>query len=199
MKITSIAILFFMGANVIASAGECRDRFISILTDVAPKGPLKMIVTSHLNGATTMKSEFLQMGLDHWLNKGIEPQGMPSTLAYNHSMYNSFDNGKSWRKKSDLDAEKARRDSLKLLSEEVKSTRNAICGEVKIDGIAYDWVEADYNSLRDKETKYHNKYWINKETGWLAKTSNQIDNPNYKTLVIQTIDKAPNLSLPKPN
>lgn len=198
MNLITATTIVLICSNTVVLANECREKFITIAADATPKGPLKMVVTSFLNGKKTMKSNFFQLHVDHWLNEGLSPKGMPSTLAYQHSMYNSFDNGKSWKKVGDLDAEKGRREGLKQLMEDVKTTSNATCGEEVIEGVSYNWVEADYNSLKDEKTKYHNKYWTIAKTNWLAKTSSQIINPNYKTLVIQTIEKAPNLSLPTP-
>lgn len=119
MKSIVSAFMMFIAFADFSLATECRDKFISITTDVKQKGPLKMLVTSYLNGKKTMESNFFQAGLDHWLNEGISPKGMPSTLAYSHSMYNSFDSGKSWKKVGKLDAEKGRREAFKQLLEDV--------------------------------------------------------------------------------
>lgn len=188
-----------MSSNIIASAGECRDRFMEITSDTTPKGPVKMSVTSNFNDTFIMKSNYFEFELDHWMNEGLEPKGMPFTLAYNHAMYNSYDKGKTWKKVDGLDAEKARRESVILLVDELKSTNNAVCGEEEIDGVIYDWVEADYSSLQFENTKYYKKYWIERKTGWLAKIRNKIITKNDTNLVIRIIEKAPDLTLPKPN
>lgn len=198
MKKILAATFLLLCSTQLAQSDTCRDKFISIVTDQTPKGPIKTDATTKLDSGVVMKNKFYQTELDHWMSEGVEPKGMPWTLSYKHAMYTSVDKGKTWKKLKALDSEKARQDAWNNLVEEAKSTKNTLCGEEEIDGVVYDWVEGEYSSHLNAKAEYRNKYWVNRQTKWVTKAIYEVTGAKYKSTVSQLIEKAPDLSLPIP-
>ncbi len=190
------AIVLALGARP-AAADECLDRFVKILTDVSEKGPVKIRVTRQYKGIPSTENMHFSLNAGHWMSAMIRPANAPWSLGYKGALYTSTDKGKTWKKVREMQAQ-GPQERLKALRENAKTARNARCGQATLDGAPHDTVEGDYTHQQGTETEYHNKYWIRRDTGFIRKAIYTFKSPTITGRTIQLIEKAPGLTLPKP-
>ena len=188
------AALLHLGGSV-AMADACLDRFVEILTDRSDKGPVKAHVIQENAGAPAMENYHYSTSRDHWMTETIKPAGMAWSLGYKNVLYTSTDKGKTWQRVRTLEDEQS---TLKALRENARTARNAVCGKEDLDGVSHDTVEGDYTYRQNLKIEYHNKYWIDPETGFIRKSVYTFTAKNFKGRVVQLMEKAPGLSLPVP-
>ena len=191
-----VAALLASAAAFPASAETCREQFIRLLVEGNGDGAVKIHVTQEIKGAPASQNWFYQQMPGHWMTEMIEPAGQPWVLTHNDIMYTSSDNGESWTKlralDSDPDAARAQ------MEENAQTARNEICGNEELDGVAYDTVEADYDSLQGFKSENHHKYWVHPGTGFIAKAVYNLKAANFESTTTQLIEVAPDLDLPTP-
>ena len=91
----------------------------------------------------------------------------------------------------------ARNSVKKTMAEAATTVANEVCGEEEIDGVMHKTVEADYE-IPAYQTKHHQKYWFNPETGWISKAVTETSQSGFESVSTQLIEKAPDLELPTP-
>ena len=180
-----------------ATADECLDRFVKILTDVSEKGPVKIRVTQQYKGAPAMENMHYSLNSGHWMTKMLKPASAPWSLGYRSVLYTSTDRGKTWKKARVMQGQSPQA-KLKALQENAKTARNARCGQETLDGAAFDTVEGDYTHQQGMKIEYHNKYWIRKDDGFIRKAVYTFKARNISGRTTQLINKAPDLTLPRP-
>ncbi len=191
------ALLLFASAPT-ALAETCHEKFVRLLVHGnGADTPVKIHVTQEMKGGKPTTNYNHQIGPDHWMTEMIEPANASWTLVHDNTMYSSTDKGKSWQKVRTLDAAHSPEAVAKALQEDAKTARNAACGEDEVDGVAFDTVEADYTAFQGQYT-YHNRYWVDRETGWIARATYKTVGPNFEMFTTQVIEKAPGLTLPTP-
>ena len=79
--------------------------------------------------------------------------------------------GKSWQKVRTLDSAQNTDEATKKREDDAKSARNIACGEEEIDGVVYDVVEGDHTATAGMTLENHNKYWVARDSGWIARAS----------------------------
>lgn len=181
-----------------ASADACSEKFVKLFTDSSDKGPVTIHVTQENKGGMTTKNYSHQLSADHWMTEMIEPADMPWTLVYKKSMYMSADRGKSWTKVRAAAAAQSPEAGAETLKRMAKTVVNAACATDTIDGVTYDTVEADYESL-NITAEYHSKYWVHPDTGRIVKSVTVTHVTGQETTATQLISEAPDLKLPTPD
>ena len=197
MKVLIIAALVFSAALQSAVADECLDRFVKILMDVSEKGPVKIHVVQQYKGAPVMENMHYSLDSGYWMTEMIKPASAPWSLGYGNVLYTSSDKGRTWKKVRVMQGQ-APEAKLKALRENARTARNAKCGQESLDGAAYDTVEGDYTHQQNMKIEYHNKYWIRKDDGFIRKSVYTFKARNFSGRSTQLIEKAPDLTLPKP-
>ena len=196
--LTLAASALFLSVNLQpAMADECLDRFVKILTDISEKGPVRTHVIQQYKGAPATETYHYNLNAGHWMSEAIKPATGAWSLGYNNILFTSTDKGKTWKKVRVM-AGQSQQAKLKALQENAKTARNAKCGQETLDGVTYDTVEGDYTYLQNMKTEYHNKYWINRDTGFIRKAVYTFKASNFSGQTTQLIEKAPGLTLPTP-
>jgi hypothetical protein len=194
--ITALFILT-VASSTAASADSCRDRFIELFSDRAPKGPVKIHVTQEIKGGMSSKNYNYQSGTGDWMTEMIEPDNMQWTLVHDNVMYSSADKGKSWKKIRALDSNQNESTVKKDLADAAATVKNAECGNETLDGVMHKTVAADYDYPKYKST-HRDKYWVNPKTGWITKSVMQTKQSGFESTTTQVIEPAPGLELPTP-
>mgnify|MGYP000719459463 CR=1 FL=1 len=182
-----------------ALAETCQETFVRLLIDGNGDGPVKIHVTQEIKGAPTTKNYFYQVTPGHWMTEMIEPASQPWVLTWDDVMYTSADKGGTWTKLRDMDSAGNQDQARKNQEENAATARDAACATEEIDGVTYDVVEATYDTLQNFKTENHNKYWVNPETGFIAKAVYEMKGEGFESVTTQLIEPAPDLELPTPD
>lgn len=181
-----------------ASAETCQETFVRLLVEGNGDGPVKIHATQEIKGAPASTNYFYQAAPGHWMTEMIEPANQPWVLAHDDVMYTSADKGKTWTKLRDMDSAGNEDQARKNLEENAATARNAACGTEQIDGATYDVVEADYDTLQNFKTENHNKYWVDPQSGFIARAIYEMKGQGFESVTTQLIEAAPGLELPTP-
>ncbi|HOV04088.1 MAG TPA: hypothetical protein PLJ34_04730 [Hyphomicrobiales bacterium] len=199
MRSAIAAVLVLCAVSGPGLADECRDRFASLLAKGNPDDvAVKTHITQKVGGAPETRNYNYWDGTGDWMSEMIEPDNIPWSMARGDTLYMSTDKGKSWSKVRTLDAEQNKEDVDARRAEEAKTVRNTTCGEEEIDGVRYRVVEGDYTSMLPITYEHHNKYWLEPDTGWIARVSYETIGQGIEFSVLQVVERAPDLVLPKP-
>ena len=181
-----------------AFADDCRDRVVKLVIDSMTVKPSKGRLISEIKGGQSTENTFEMTAWNHTLFKSVKPAKAPWTLTYKGAMYQSSDKGKSWRKVHSFDAEKQRATQVKNVTAQAKSARNAVCGEEKYGDVMHDVLEADMTFPGPNSFDIHNKYWVDRKSGFVAKAVSRMKSKNFENVTTQTWVPAEGLSLPIP-
>ncbi len=182
----------------VASAKSCREKFVELLTKGNAEGPVKIHATQEIVGGPTTTNYFYQLETGHWMTEMIEPANQAWVLTYNDTMFTSNDKGETWQKLRELDSSANAENTNQNLLENAATTREEVCGSEEIDGVTYSTVEATYDHLQNFKTENRHKYWVDPDTGWIARAYYHIKATGFESKTTQLISKAPDLQLPKP-
>ena len=196
-SLLAAAVLALVPGAQPAVADACLDRFVKILTDVSEKGPVKIHVTQQYKGAPETENVHYSLSGDHWMTQMLKPANAPWSLGYKGALFTSSDKGKTWRKMRAMPMPTPE-ERLKALKKSAKTARNTKCGTEMLDGAIYDTVEGDYTFSGGMKIEYHHKYWITPDTGFIRKAVYTFRSRAISGQVTQFIEKAPGLTLPKP-
>ncbi len=181
-----------------AFANPCQEKFAQLLIHGNGDRPSIIRITTEPKGGQVSKNDFFFKTTGHWMTVMTEPANQPVTLAYDNKMYTSSDNGKSWKKIRDMDSEKNRLDNIRNQEANAKTIKNAVCGEELLDGVMHDTVEADFDTVQQYKSSNHYKYWVNRKTGRITKSTYDSKSSGYQSFTTQVIEDAPDLTLPMP-
>lgn len=179
-----------------ASAETCRDQFVRLLVEGNGDGAVKIHVTQEIKGAPASQNWFYQETPGHWMTEVVEPAGQPWVLTHDDVMYTSADKGESWTKLRDLDSDGS--GAKAQMEEDAQTARNEACGKEELDGVMFDTIEADYDSLQGFKSENHHKYWVHPETGFIARAVYHLKSESFESMTTQLIEAAPDLELPTP-
>ncbi len=196
-------LFFAVSALLVASvtpgfANPCHEKFAQLLIHGNGDRPSIIRITTEPKGGQVSKNDFFFKTTGHWMTVMTEPANQPVTLAYDNKMYTSSDNGKSWKKVRDMDSEKNRLDNIRNQEANAKTIKNAVCGEELLDGVMHDTIEADFDTVQQYKSSNHYKYWVNRETGRITKSTYDSKSSGYESFTTQVIEDAPDLTLPMP-
>ena len=198
MKLTFAVSVLLVASVTPGFANPCQEKFAQLLVHGNGDRPSIIRITTEPKGGQVSKNDFFFKTTGHWMTVMTEPANQPVTLAYNNKMYTSSDNGKSWKKVRDMDSEKNRLDNIKNQEANAKTIKNAVCGEELLDGVMHDTVEADFDTVQQYKSSNHYKYWVNRKTGRIAKSTYDSKSSGYESFTTQIIEDAPDLTLPMP-
>ena len=132
------------------------------------------------------------------MTKMVDPENQAWVLTHDNTMFTSTDKGQTWVKLRELDSEQNTETSKRNQAENAATTRDEVCGSEEINGVLHDTVAATYDTLQSFKAENHHKYWINPETGWIAKAYYHMKGSGFESKTTQLISKAPDLELPTP-
>nr|WP_321445749.1 hypothetical protein [uncultured Cohaesibacter sp.] len=193
-----LATSFMCLLPAISHAQTCLDRFKMLLENGNGDDPVKIHVTQEIVGGMKSTNYFYQAKPGHWMSEMIEPATMPWTLTYDNVMYSSADQGKSWTKVREMDSAANAKAAKEQMQANLKTARDAACSEEELDGVMHTTIEGAYTAAGGFKTENQNKYWVNPNTGFIAKAFYHMKADNFESKTTQMIEAAPDLDLPKP-
>lgn len=199
MRILLLSAAILVAANPAARADACKDRFIeNRMASLAAPPPGIGHIVSQTKGGQATENEYWSAAWDHGLFKPIKPANMPWTLTYKGAMYNSTDAGKSWKKVHSFDADKQRAQNNETVKKQLGSAKNVVCGEEEIDGVVHDTFETDQENNEHAHFTTHDKYWVDRKTGYVVKSTTLLKQGNIEMFTTQNWTHRPGLELPVP-
>jgi hypothetical protein len=198
----AIAAASLMIAAVPAEADDaaCLERFRSLVADGNPdRGPVRIHVLQTVGNQQT-ENYFYSAGggSGDGLMEPVRNMGDMWVLFRNQKMYTSNDAGKTWAFGRDMDDASQPEAYKAQVRKDLETVAKVACAEETLDGVAHDTVEGEFNSSALQGAATFNKYWINRETGWLTRYVSASGSGAGKLEVTQTIEPAPDLQLPNP-
>ena len=193
-------LLSALGAHSVL-AETCEEKFVRLLVDGNPDfGPMRLHIFSEIKGVQKSEGYHYSKGdgsIDS-MSTTIEPENTPWSLFLGMKMWMSTDKGKSWNFVRELDAQSDPKAVKEALRKDAGTAANVACGEEEIDGVAHEMVEGDYNSSGLQGAVAHQKYWVNPESGLIAKTFTATNANGMESEFTQFIEPWPELVLPNP-
>ena len=198
MKLGALAAIFVLAGSIQpALADSCQDRFQALYLKLDQSTPTRSEVTTAFKGAPPSTNDFLYVSEDHYMTVPISPAG-PWILGYNNVLFQSSDEGKSWKKVREMDtgknAEQARADK----EANAATIRNAVCGEDEFDGEAVDVIAADITVKQGTVSENRYAYWVRRSDNFVVKSIYDTKASAFEVMITQVIKKAPDLTLPTP-
>lgn len=194
---------FILTVIIVASAGSafadtCLNRFSDLLVHGNHKmGPVRIHITQEIVGGKTSLNYHHSDGDGNGMTEMIEPATDPWSLFLGDKMYMSTDKGDNWKYINSYDAEKSRASTIAAMTSDAKTVSELLCGEDIIDGISHETVQGIYVSSMLSGAKIYNKYWVNKQTGWIFKSYSHTKSGNFESKTTQVIEQVSNVILPK--
>lgn len=198
MRLAFAALALLLASTQPGLADPCKEKFAQLLIHGNGDQPAIIRITSEPKGGQVSKNDFFFKTTGHWMTVMTEPANQPRTLAYNNKMYTSSDGGKTWKKVREMNSEQNRLNNIKNQEANAKTVKNAVCGEEMLDGVLHDTVEADFDTVQQYKSSNHYKYWVNRDTGRITKSTYDTKTSNYESFTTQLIEAAPDLTLPTP-
>jgi hypothetical protein len=194
------ASLIIAAAPAEADDAACLERFRSLVADGNPdRGPVRIHVLQTVGNQQT-ENYFYSAGggSGDGLMEPVRNMGDMWVLFRNQKMYTSNDAGKTWAFGRDMDDASQPEAYKAQVRKDLETAAKVACAEEALDGVAHDTVEGEFNSSALQGAATFNKYWINRETGWLTRYVSASGSGAGKLEVTQTIEPAPDLQLPNP-
>nr|WP_319384535.1 hypothetical protein [uncultured Roseibium sp.] len=192
-----IAAMILAGLAQPALADDCSARFTEVYMQLDQGVPTKTVATTQFKGAPATVNDFLYLSQDHHMTVPTNPAG-PWVLTYQNVMYQSADAGKTWAKVRDLDSAQNAEGAIAAKKTNAETIRNAACGEETIDGVVLEKVAADLTVSQGMVTENRYTYWLSRDDGFIVKALYETKAPNFEMVTTQTVEPAPELSLPTP-
>ncbi len=198
MKKTLLVLALFSNIIQPAHAETCREQFIKIFApDEKSQKSFRSYNTATINGENEQKFNIFSIGDDHILSQALVPVA-PWSLIYNQQMFISNDKGTSWNKVRDLPAKELDEAALAAKTTGLAKIGNEECGTEVYDGKDAYTVQADLDVTPEAPFKTTIKFWMDKETGNMLKSTTNTIMPGSNHFVTQIIEQAPDLVLPTP-
>jgi len=191
--------LIFVTCTGSAYANSCKNRFVELLVNGNQKmGPVRIHITQEIVGGKTSLNYHHSDGDGNGMTEMIEPAGDPWSLFLGDKMFMSNDRGKNWKFINSYDAEKSRADTKSAMTKDAAKADGLSCGEEDFNGTSHEAVEGNYISSAISGASIHEKFWVNRQTGFIVKSFRHIKSSGFESKTIQLIELAPNLVLPEP-
>ena len=178
-------------------ADPCQDRFVELYMQLDQGVPTKTFVTTEFKGSPPMTNGFLYLNSGHHMTVPIKP-AQPWVLTYQNVMYQSGDDGRSWAKVRDLDADQNADGAIAAKKTNAETIRNVACGTEEGDGTQLEVVAADITVSQGMVTENRYTYWVRPDDGFIVKAVYDTKAPTFEMKTTQVIEKAPDLQLPTP-
>lgn len=181
-----------------ARADACADRFVAVLTGFDKPRPVESRLVNQMKGQQPTENDFLSASPDHYLVRMTKPKG-PWYLTHDGAMYQSDDDGKSWKKLRSFDKDKQKATNRENVQRQAATVRNAACGEATLDGVKHETLEADTTNTTPTAFEIHTKYWVNRADGnFVTRSETRMVTQAYEVFTVQTSKPAEGLKLPVP-
>lgn len=198
MRAGTIAAFLLLASTSPGLADDCADRIARFVIGSVDAKPAEGHIISEIKGQPTTENDFVTASWKHYLYRPTVPAGGPWLLTYEGTTYQSSDQGESWKKLYSFDMDETRAAGIKTVSEQASTIRNATCGEEALDGTVHDTLEADMTNISSMTFEIHSKYWVNRDTGFVAKAVTKMTADGFESLTTQTWKLAEGLTLPIP-
>ena len=192
--------LMFAGLPAQAQDEACMARFKELVADGNPdRGPVRIHVQQTVGNQQTENYFYSAgSGSGDGLMEPLSNMGDMWVLFRNKKMFTSNDAGKTWAFGRDMDDASQPEAYKAQVRKDLETAAKVACAEEALDGVAHDTIEGVFNSSALQGASTFNKYWINRETGWLTRYVSSSDSGAGKFEVTQTIEPWPDLKLPDP-
>lgn len=198
MRKTIVAAALLAGSSHLALADACADKFVRVLTGFQNMKPTRAHIVSQMKGQPATENDFLSVSADHYMAKPTKPKG-PWVLTYDGAMYQSSDEGKTWKKLRSFDKDKQKAASRKSVKAQAATVRNAVCGEAMLNGVKHETLAADTTNPAPAKFEIHTKYWVDRGNGdFVTRADTTMKTSAYEIVTSQTWQRADGLTLPKP-
>ena len=108
MRTAILAAALVVSPVGIASADECAGRVANLVLESLNVKPSRGLMDVEIVGGQKTQNEFLMAAADHTLSRPIVPPNQPWTLTYKGGMYQSSDEGSTWKKVHSFNSEESR-------------------------------------------------------------------------------------------
>lgn len=181
-----------------ARADDCLERFKALLAGNAVTTPVKMHITQEIVGSPPTQNWFYGDGKGNWMTEMIEPVAMQWTLFHSGRMYSSSDKGATWSFIRETDSEASKAAVAETLKSQRDTTSNTVCGTEEVEGTSYEVVSGEYISAPLQGAAVEQKYWVEPDTGWIARSSTHTKASGFEIKVTQTMEVQSDVSIPSP-
>jgi hypothetical protein len=114
MKRTLIASALLLVSAPHGLAETCQEKFAHLLINGNGEGPVKIHLIQEIKGGKPSTNDFFMVSNGHWMTKMIEPAS-GWVLGYNNKMFQSVNEGMTWKKVRNFDSEKNHKNTIKNL------------------------------------------------------------------------------------
>jgi hypothetical protein len=196
MKAVISAVILLALTPAFAQANDCRERFTEFLVGSLNRTPGESRIVTK-SGKTESESVFLFVSRDHSLVKPVKPASPQWTLTYMGAIYQSPDQGRTWKKVGNFDRETQHAQQLANIKEQAKAARDLECDVQKMAGATYDVYEVKLPMIGQPGVETQNVYMVDRATRIAIQSVTQFKMGGVETITTQHWKHAPNLSLPK--
>ena len=180
-----------------AQANDCRGRFTEFLVGSLNRTPGESRIVTK-SGKTESESVFFFVSRDHSLVKPVKPASPQWTLTYMGAIYQSPDQGRTWKKVGSFDREAQHAQQVANMTEQAKAARDLECDVQKMAGATYDVYEVKLPMIGQPGVETQNVYMVDRATRIAVQSVTQFKMGGVETITTQHWKAAPNLTLPKP-
>jgi hypothetical protein len=200
MKNSHLLAAFFIAASIVPAAAQsdaCRARFTEFHLGSLNRTPGESRIVTKSGPAVT-ENVFLFLSRDHSLLKPVKPASAPWTLTYMGAIYQSSDQGRTWKKISSFDREAQHAQQIASMKQQTQAARDLECDEQKMGGATYDVYEVKLPMIGQPGIETQNVYMVDRATRIAVQSVTQFKSGGLETITTQHWKLAPNLTLPKP-
>ncbi len=181
-----------------ANADACLEKFRMLLAGNDETTPVKIHITQEIVGATTTQNWFYSDGAGNWMTEMIEPEAMQWTLFRDDRMYSSTDKGDSWAFVREMPSGDAKAVAQEHLAKHKESATDTLCGSEKVDGVSYETVSGKYVSAPLQGAEMAQKYWVDPDNGWIARSFTHSKTSAFEMKVTQVLEVQAEVNIPNP-
>lgn len=192
-----LSISGFARISVADGQSQCQKQFAGYFVERSKLVGVKIHVTQVIKGGIPTENWNYQVAPGHWMSEAIKPAGLPWTLVHDNTMFSSRDKGKSWQKVRTLDSKQRAEDVAANLKATLATVHDVACGTEDLNGVAHKKISASYK-MPKYATEHRETYWIQPDTGWMAKAITTTKGKGFEMSVTQLIEPVPGLKLPTP-
>ena len=177
-------------------ADDCRDRFVAYMKDriANPRAGIGRII-SEPKGGKPNEGRMTYLARDHYMYQPVDPDKGMWALRWKNTRYTSYD-GKAWKRAAPVDDAVEKQEGIRVLTEEMNSAQNLVCGEDTLDGVKHTTFEYDAQTSSGYQT--HTKNWISSKTGLSTKSIVHTKGKGFEDTTTQYWKPAGDAVLPMP-
>ncbi len=179
-----------------ALADDCRERFIEMYVGALERNYGRAHIVTEIKGQPKTENIFEIVAWDHNMTKVTVPAGSPWVLTHKGVMWQSSDEGATWAKVHEFDAEEARAMHIASVKAQADTASNVVCGEEELDGTTYETMSADLRNETGFKYDMANTYWIDRESGQVVKSTSHVKAEGFESFATQTWEFPEGLELP---